>query len=58
MMKFLIYCVAVRTHDQQSASARYINTLKISLYLVCFLLFSHEALAKCRENYGDSFNVI
>ena len=34
------------------------NTRKISLYLVCSLLFSHEALPKCRENYGDSFSVI
>ena len=50
--------LAVRTNDQQSASARYINTLKISLYLVCFLLFSHEALPKCREIYGDSFSAI
>ena len=58
MIKFLNNFIAVRTHDQQLASARYINTLKISLYLVCFLLFSHEALPKCRENYGDSFNVI
>ena len=22
------------------------------------LLFSHEALPKCRENYGDSFRVV
>ena len=34
------------------------NTRKISLYLVCSLLFLHEALPKCRENYGDSFRVI
>ena len=33
-------------------------TRKISLYLVCSLLFSHEASLKCRENYGDSFSVI
>ena len=34
------------------------NTRKISLNLVCSLLFSHEALPKCRENYGDSLSVI
>ena len=34
------------------------NMRKISLYLVCSLLFSHEAWPKCRENYGDSFSVI
>ena len=34
------------------------NTRKISLYRVCSLFFSHEALPKCRENYGDSFSVI
>ena len=34
------------------------NMRKISLYLVCSLLFSREALPKCRENYGDSFSVI
>ena len=28
------------------------NTRKISLNLVCSVLFSHEALPKCRENYG------
>ena len=33
-------------------------TQKISLNLVCSLLFSHEALPKCRENYGDSLSVI
>ena len=49
---------AVRTHDQQWASTRYISTLKTSLYLVCFLLFSHGVLPKFRENYGDSLSVI
>ena len=34
------------------------NTRKISLNLVCSLLFSHEASPKCRENYGDSLSVI
>ena len=34
------------------------NTRKISLNLVCSLLFSHEALPKCRENYRDSLSVI
>ena len=34
------------------------NTRKISLNLVCSLLFSHEALPKCRENYGDLLSVI
>ena len=34
------------------------NMRKISLYLVCSLLFSREAWPKCRENYGDSFSVI
>ena len=39
MIIFFKY-VAVRTHDQHSASARYIiNTLKISLYLFCFYYF-------------------
>ena len=34
------------------------NMRKISLYLVCSLLFSGETWPKCRENYGDSFSVI
>ena len=62
MIKFLniqMY-VYVRTNDEQSAIKHplHYNTRKISLYLVFSLLFSHEALPKCRENYGDSFRVI
>ena len=47
MIKFLniqIYVYA-RTNDEQSASAPlHYNTRKITLYLVCSLFFSHEAL--------------
>ena len=34
------------------------NTRKISPNLVCSLVFLHEALPKCRENYGDSLSAI
>ena len=58
-IKLFLNIQVVRPDDKQSANARYINiTLKISLYLVCFLLFSYEALSKCRENYGNSFGVV
>ena len=53
--------VYVRTIKRWAVGKRplHYNTQKISLYLVCSLLFSHEALPKCRgENYGDSFSVI
>ena len=50
-------CTFAITMSSRQAPAHY-NTRKISLYLVCSLLFSHEALPKCRENYGDSFSVI
>ena len=50
-------CTFALTMSSWQAPATFI-TRKISLYLVCSLLFSHEALPKCRENYGDSFRVI
>ena len=61
MIKFLniqIYVYA-RTNDEQSASARYIITReRFRCILFALYFFSHEALPKCRENYGDSFSVI
>ena len=30
---------------------------KISLYHVCFLLFSNKSLSKCRQNYRNSLGV-
>ena len=51
--------VYVRTNDEQSASARYIIIReRFRCILFALFLFSHEALSKCRENYGDSFSVI
>ena len=50
-------CTFALTMSSRQAPAIHYNTRKISLYLVC-CLFSHEALPKCRENYGDSFSVI
>ena len=60
MIKILNIQTCVRSqHVMQSASAPlHYNTRKISLNLVCSLSFSHEALPKCRENYGDSLSVI
>ena len=61
MIKFLniqMYVYVRTIHDEQSASARYNIIRERFRYLVCSLLFSHEVLPKCRENYGDSLSVI
>ena len=60
MIKFLNIqtYVDVRARHAVGKRPQHYNTGKISLNLVCFLLFSHEALPKCRENYGDSLSVI
>ena len=60
MIKFLniqMY-VYIRTNDEQLASARYIIIRERFRCILFALLFSHEALPKCREKYGDSFRVI
>ena len=59
MIKILnMYQLFALTISSRQAPATLINTLKTSLYLVCFLLFSHGVLPKFRENYGDSPSVI
>ena len=61
MIKFIFKYteyVYVRTHVMQSASARHIIHERFRCILFAPLLFSHEALPKCRENYGDSLSAI